>query len=115
MKPQARPAAPDEIPLIHALEAAENQERKETEDLLAAFDRSGRGPKRPVPVGGSGFIEYYAKKNRGEEGSARSDGQRARGNDKASSGDSGGSADPQPVTQLGPRNVNRRATMRAAP
>ena len=65
MKPQAGPTAPDEIPPIHVLEAAHNQDRKETEDLLAGFDRPGRGPKKPSPE--RDFVDYYAKKSGGPD------------------------------------------------
>jgi hypothetical protein len=46
---------------VHVLVAAEDQERKETEDLLASFDRPGRGPKRPSG-GERDFVDYYSKK-----------------------------------------------------
>lgn len=51
---------PDPIPPVHVLEAAQDQEKKETEDLLAGFDRPGRGPKKPE--GERDFVEYFAKK-----------------------------------------------------
>ncbi|MBS2011773.1 MAG: hypothetical protein JST00_02570 [Deltaproteobacteria bacterium] len=51
---------PDPIPPVHVLEAAADQEKKETEDLLAGFDRPGRGPKKPE--GERDFVEYFAKK-----------------------------------------------------
>src|SRR5689334_9895619 len=45
---------PDGIPPLHVLEAAHEQERKETEDLLAGFDRPRRARRaraqRPVVV-----------------------------------------------------------------
>ena len=53
----------DDIPPVHVLEAAQNQERKETEDLLAGFDRPGRGPK-PVSKERD-FVDYYARKKPG--------------------------------------------------
>jgi hypothetical protein len=61
----------DDIPPVHVLEAAQNQDRKETEDLLAGFDRPGRSPK-PAPKERD-FVDYYAKKkNPGvESGSSR--------------------------------------------
>jgi len=52
---------PDPIPPVHVLEAAQDQEKKETEDLLAGFDRPGRGPKKPE--GERDFVEYFAKKS----------------------------------------------------
>lgn len=55
--------APDDIPPVHVLEAAQNQDRKETEDLLAGFDRPGRGPKKPSVE--RDFVDYYAKKKSG--------------------------------------------------
>lgn len=51
---------PDPIPPVHVLEAAADQDKKETEDLLAGFDRPGRGPKKPE--GERDFVEYFAKK-----------------------------------------------------
>ena len=50
----------DDIPPVHVLEAAQNQDRKETEDLLAGFDRPGRSPKPSSPE--REFVDYYAKK-----------------------------------------------------
>jgi hypothetical protein len=50
----------DDIPPVHVLEAAQNQDRKETEDLLAGFDRPGRGPKPASKE--RDFVDYYAKK-----------------------------------------------------
>jgi hypothetical protein len=61
---------PDEIPAVHVLEAAENQERKDTEDLLSAFDRPGRGPSRPSG-GERDFVDYYSKKKGEGPGSDR--------------------------------------------
>ena len=62
----------DDIPPVHVLEAAQNQDRKETEDLLAGFDRPGRSPK---PVSHErDFVDYYAKKKSGsglDSGSGR--------------------------------------------
>jgi hypothetical protein len=51
---------PDEIPAVQILEAAQSQDRKETEDLLAGFDRPGRGPKHTSKE--RDFVDYYAKK-----------------------------------------------------
>ncbi len=61
----------DDIPPVHVLEAAQNQDRKETEDLLAGFDRPGRSPK-PAPRERD-FVDYYAKKKSGgpDSGSGR--------------------------------------------
>lgn len=52
---------PDPIPPVHVLEAAQDQEKKETEDLLAGFDRPGRGPTKPVEE--RDFVEYFTKKS----------------------------------------------------
>lgn len=60
MKSREAGTAPDDIPPVHVLEAAQNQDRKETEDLLAGFDRPGRGPQRPSVE--RDFVDYYAKK-----------------------------------------------------
>ncbi|MDB5218786.1 MAG: hypothetical protein JWO86_6713 [Myxococcaceae bacterium] len=62
MKP-ANATVQDDIPPVHVLEAAQNQDRKETEDLLAGFDRPGRGPK-PVSKERD-FVDYYARKKPG--------------------------------------------------
>lgn len=61
----------DDIPPVHVLEAAQHQDRKEAEDLLAGFDRPGRSPK---PASNSrDFVDYYAKKKGppGEAGAER--------------------------------------------
>jgi hypothetical protein len=65
VKPQAGLTTPDDVPPIHVLEAAVHQDRKETEDLLAGFDRPGRGPKKPSPE--RDFVDYYAKRKGGPE------------------------------------------------
>ncbi len=65
VKPETGPAAPDDIPPVHVLEAAQNQDRKETENLLAGFDRPGRSPKKPSVE--RDFVDYYAKKKSGGE------------------------------------------------
>jgi hypothetical protein len=65
VNPHAGHTAPDDIPPVHVLEAAQNQDRKETEDLLAGFDRPGRGPKKSSPE--RDFVDYYAKKKGGAE------------------------------------------------
>ena len=69
MKP-ANATVQDDIPPVHVLEAAQNQDRKETEDLLAGFDRPGRSPK-PAPKERD-FVDYYARKKsgRGESGAS---------------------------------------------
>ena len=72
MKPSAS-TIQDDIPPVHVLEAAEKQERKETEDLLSGFDRPGRGPKAAPRE--RDFVDYYAKK----PGSAGSGSGRAAG------------------------------------
>ena len=74
MKP-ASSTIQDDIPPVHVLVAAEQQDRKETEDLLAGFDRPGRGPK--VAPRERDFVDYYAKKPGGAgsgSGRAASDG-----------------------------------------
>jgi hypothetical protein len=67
----------DDIPPVHVLEAAERQERKETEDLLSGFDRPGRSPKAAAPRERD-FVDYYAKKP-GGAGSASGSAARAAG------------------------------------
>lgn len=65
---KANPATqPDDIPPVHVLEAMQEQDRKETEDLLAGFDRPARTPKQP-PVSRD-FVDYHLKR----EKSPRSD------------------------------------------
>jgi hypothetical protein len=64
----------DDIPPTHVLEAAQNQDRKETEDLLAGFDRPGRGPKPVSKSKERDFVDYYARK---KPGGAESGGGRA--------------------------------------
>ena len=64
--PEAGHTVPDEIPPVHVLEAAHKQDRRETEDLLAGFDRPGRGPKKPSPE--RDFVDYYAKKSGADSG-----------------------------------------------
>jgi hypothetical protein len=59
VKPSASTIQED-IPPVHVLEAAERQDRKETEDLLSGFDRPGRGPKAAPRE--RDFVDYYAKK-----------------------------------------------------
>ena len=61
----------DPLPSNEALEAELAKERRETEDLLAAFDRPGGGAARSVPSGGPGFVEYYAGDARAAERSPR--------------------------------------------
>lgn len=58
----AAETTPEPIPPVHVLEAAQRQERKETEDLLAGFDKPGRSPRRN-PSGD--FVDYYARKKEG--------------------------------------------------
>lgn len=84
MKPEIGPTAPDDIPPVHVLEAAQNQDRKETEDLLAGFDRPGRGPKKPSVE--RDFVDYYAKKKSG--------------------GDSGRGPSSSPPAGVGPRQID---------
>lgn len=55
----------DDIPPVHVLEAAQNQDREETENLLAGFDRPGRGPKPASKE--RDFVDYYARKATGAE------------------------------------------------
>ena len=73
MKP-ANATVQDDIPPTHVLEAAQNQDRKETEDLLAGFDRPGRGPKPLSKSKERDFVDYYARK---KPGAADSGGGRA--------------------------------------
>lgn len=73
MKP-ANATVQDDIPPVHVLEAAQNQDRKETEDLLAGFDRPGRSPKPVSKSKERDFVDYYARK---KPGSADSGGGRA--------------------------------------
>lgn len=73
MKP-ANATVQDDIPPVHVLEAAQNQDRKETEDLLAGFDRPGRGPKPVSKSKERDFVDYYARK---KPGSADSGGGRS--------------------------------------
>jgi hypothetical protein len=47
----------DDIPPIEALEAAARRDREETEELLAGFDRPGRGPKRARK---RDFVAHYS-------------------------------------------------------
>jgi hypothetical protein len=49
----------DVVPPVHVLEAAQAQERKETDDLLAGFDKPGKAPRRRR--GSEDFVDYYAK------------------------------------------------------
>lgn len=59
---------------MHVLEAAQQQDRKEAEDLLAGFDRPGRSPK---PASNArDFVDYYAKKKPGEAAAERGPGAR---------------------------------------
>ena len=67
MKLQPGPTVADEIPPVHVLEAAQSQDRKETEDLLAGFDRPDRGPKKPSAERDRDFVDYYAKKKGGRD------------------------------------------------
>jgi hypothetical protein len=62
----------EDIPPVHVLEAAQDQDRKETEDLLAGFDRPGRSPKPASKE--RDFVDYYARK---KPGTADSGGGRA--------------------------------------
>lgn len=73
MKP-ANATVQDDIPPTHVLEAAQKQDRKETEDLLAGFDRPGRGPKPVSKSKERDFVDYYARK---KPGAADSGGGRA--------------------------------------
>ena len=67
----------DDIPPVHVLEAAEQQDRKETEDLLAGFDRPGRGPKSAPRE--RDFVDYYAKKPGAGAGAGSGSGRAAAG------------------------------------
>ncbi len=61
MSQPATATSPDPVPPLHVLEAAYEQDRKETEDLLAGFDRPGRGPQKPE-ARERDFVEYFTKK-----------------------------------------------------
>ena len=89
MKP-ANATIQEDIPPVHVLEAAQNQDRKETEDLLAGFDRPGRSPKPVSKSKERDFVDYYARK---KPGSADSGGGRA------ASPVSGAAADAKPARQ----------------
>ena len=67
MKPRAGPPVADDIPPVHVLEAAQTRDRQETEDLLAGFDRPGRGPRKPASERERDFVDYYAKKKGGPD------------------------------------------------
>lgn len=54
----------DVVPPIGVLVAAHEQDRKETEDLLAGFDKR-RGPKRQSRA--RDFVDYYASRGANEE------------------------------------------------
>lgn len=54
---------PDDLPSVQVLEAAEHEERKDTEALLASFDKP-LGKQRSLE--GRDFVEYYTTR-RGEE------------------------------------------------
>lgn len=70
VKSAASATREDDIPPLHVLEAAEKQDRKEAEDLLAGFDRPGRSPKAAPK--GRDFVDYYARK-KGSSGEERGD------------------------------------------
>ena len=63
---------PQRTPRPPVLGAPVEQERKDTEDLLAGFDRPGRGPKKPAAE--RDFVDYYARKKDGSPASDRSAG-----------------------------------------
>jgi hypothetical protein len=93
--PNVKPAnatIQDDIPPVHVLEAAQNQDRKETEDLLAGFDRPGRSPKPVSKSKERDFVDYYARK---KPGSADSGGGRA----ASPASGSGAAADAKPARQ----------------
>lgn len=58
-RPSSAATTPEEIPPIHVLEAAHDQERREAEELLAGFDRPGRSPKKRTGTARD-FVDYYA-------------------------------------------------------
>lgn len=62
VKSQSSATSEEDIPPVHVLEAAQKQDRREAEDLLAGFDRPGRSPK-PVSKERD-FVDYYAKKKK---------------------------------------------------
>jgi len=92
--PNVKPAnatVQDDIPPVHVLEAAQNQDRKETEDLLAGFDRPGRGPKQAPKE--RDFVDYYARKKPGAgDSGGRGAGAGAAGSGAASNAGGAGHA-----------------------
>jgi hypothetical protein len=48
----------NEVPSVRTLEAAEERERNDARELLAAFDRPARGPKNVAPE--RDFVEYFS-------------------------------------------------------
>jgi hypothetical protein len=62
VKSNAAVTREDDIPPVHVLEAAQDQDRKEAEDLLAGFDRPGLRPKATSKE--RDFVDYYAKKKK---------------------------------------------------
>lgn len=58
-RPSSSATTPEEIPPIHVLEAAHDQERREAEELLAGFDRPGRSPKKRTGSARD-FVDHYA-------------------------------------------------------
>ncbi|MDB4945401.1 MAG: hypothetical protein JWP97_4935 [Labilithrix sp.] len=58
--------APDEVPAVHVLQAAHDQDRKEAQELLSGFDRRGRGPQRANVE--RDFVGYFAKKSSTDRG-----------------------------------------------
>jgi hypothetical protein len=84
------------IPPLHVLEAAQTQDRKEAEELLAGFDRPGRSPK--VTPKERDFVDYYARK-KGEGGPESGSGRPAKAGAAAAA--------------LGPRQVDVATVIKA--
>lgn len=53
---------PEDIPPVHVLEAADAQDRRETENLLAGFDRPNRASKRRADR--RDFVDHYSGKHK---------------------------------------------------
>lgn len=83
-------------------------DRRETEDLLAGFDRPGRGPRR---AGAADFVDHFSKR---KDGSSRKD--KAPLASPPSEAKGARAADPRrdEVTVLVPREPRRRPALAAA-
>jgi len=96
------------------MEAADAQERKETEDLLAGFDRPGRSPRPPSAE--RDFVDYFAKKKdeRGS-GSGRASASAgagiAGGHASSEGGGTGADGDGAGAPMFGPAGSREEATV----